>query len=99
VPPPEDGSSKRGDAGNIRVVSSRFMPRDGAGNTSLTPAGFSSQPEPLSQSGQPLGLFTGEPMPKNPLALSIWDFLDNSRSHGDDGEDRFNRWIRPLLRK
>jgi hypothetical protein len=75
------------------------MPRDGAGNASLTPAGFSNQPEPVSQSGPPLGLFTGEPMPKNPLAPSIWDFLDKSRSPRDDREDRFNRWIRPLLQK
>jgi hypothetical protein len=71
------------------------MPRDGAGNASLTPTGFSSQSAPLSQSGQPLGLFTGEPMPKNPLAPSIWDFLDNSRSPRDDGED----WIRLFVRR
>jgi hypothetical protein len=99
VPPAEDGSSRRGDAGNIRVLTGRLVSRNGAGNPSISPAGFSNQPGPLSQAGRPLGPFTGEPMPNDPLPPSIWDFLDNSRSPRDDREDRFNRWIRPLLQR
>jgi hypothetical protein len=99
VPPIDDGNSRRGDAGNIRVLTSRIMSRNGVGSPGVTPPEFLSQPEPLSQAGQPLGLFTGEPMPKDPLPPSIWDFLDNSRSPAGDGEDRFNRWIRPLLQR
>lgn len=99
VPPTDDGSSKRGDAGNIRVLTSRIVSRNVVGNPSVIPAGYSSQPAPLSQARRPLGIFTGEPMSNNPLTPSIWDFLVNSRSPRDDGEDRFNRWIRPLIQK
>jgi hypothetical protein len=93
VPPAEDNSSTRGDAGSIRVLTSRVVPLNGARNVSPTPAGFSSQPAPLSQDGPPLGLFTGQPMSDNPLSPSIWDFIVKPRTPSDDGEDRLSRWI------
>jgi hypothetical protein len=93
VPPAEDGSSKRGDAGSIRVLTSRVVPLNGVGNAGPTPAGFSNQPAPIPQAGRPLGLFTGQPMSDNPLSPLIWDFITKPRTPGDDEEDWLSRWI------
>jgi hypothetical protein len=90
---------RRGDADNIRLVSSRFMPRDGVGNASPAAASVPSPSGPLSQSGRPLGIFTGEPMPDYPVPLPIWGFPDKSASASDEGEDSLNRLIRLLVRK
>ena len=95
APIPEDGSLRRGDADNIHLVSSRFTPRDSVGNASPAAAGVPSPSGPLSQSGRPLGIFTGEPMPDYPIALPIWGFPDKSASASDDGED----WVRLLIRR
>src|SRR5438552_4428441 len=40
APPAEGSNPRRGDADNIRLVSSRFMPSDGIGGASFIPAGI-----------------------------------------------------------
>jgi hypothetical protein len=92
-PAPEDGSLTRGDAQNIRILSSRLISRDGVENGIPPPAVVPNQPGPLSQTGRPLGIFSGKPMPDYPLPPSIWG-LDDSRAPGEDDENWYTRWRR-----
>jgi hypothetical protein len=97
APAPEDGNPKRGGAAGFPILRSRVVPR--AGNASPAAMGIPSSSGPLSQSGRPLGIFTGEPMPDYPVPLPIWAFPDKSAAAGDDGEDSLSDLIKLLVRR
>lgn len=64
------------DAQSFRALSRRVVPGGSDGNGFFSRSGTPNPFAPLSQSGRPLGLVTGEPMPQWPVSQPIWNFPD-----------------------
>jgi hypothetical protein len=99
APDPSDTAPQPGDAQSVRVLSCRLLPRGDIGRGSSSNSDTSSWLVPPSQSNRPLGLLTGEPMPRWPVQLPIWDFSDrsgDSRELKDPSVPLFEQYIRYL---
>ena len=78
---------------NIRVLSRNVAPSVvGDGPPS---SGIPNQ----QQTTRRLGLITGQPMPGYPLPPPIFGLPDRSATSGDDTDDWFSRWIKPLTQQ
>ncbi len=102
VPPPDavpnpyqpDASPRPGDATqtdprNIRVLSR--IPAPGA-TPSMPDNANTSQ-----QAGGPLGLVSGQAMPDYPVPPWLFGLPDRPAAGGDDMDDWYARWVKPLL--
>ncbi len=88
-PSPRPGDATQTDPRNIRVLSR--IPAPGA-----TPAAPDSA-NTSQQAGKPPGLVTGQPMPEDPVPPWLFGLPDRSAPSGDDIDDWYTRWIKPLL--
>jgi hypothetical protein len=79
------------DPRNIRVLSRKVVP-GGTRSGSSSPPAISSGPQP--QTTKPLGVITGQPMPDYPVPPMVFGLPDRS---GDNMDDWFSRWIKPLM--
>jgi hypothetical protein len=97
---------RRSAAPDVRApIAAQRVPQAGAGvpanaaekpapsSTDVAPAQSAQTPQPIA----PLGLFTGKPMPNYSVPPPIWDFSNDDGSKGDNIDDWFDRWIRPLM--
>jgi hypothetical protein len=96
VPQSQPGNSTRGDARNIRVLSSRILPHGGGSANGTLPA---NPDQPSARRVRPAGLFTGQPVPDYPVPPQLFSLPDRSAASGDDMDDWFARWIKPLLQR
>jgi hypothetical protein len=88
TPPVRLGTSTPTNPRDIRVLSSPVLPL-GASRTQLGIPNQTSQ-----QTGRPLGIFTGQPMPNYSVLPPIFGLSDRSAASGDDMDD----WIKLLIR-
>jgi hypothetical protein len=89
--PADDGSIP---ATAVRMLSSPILPSDPA----LRAAIINQAAAELSpQADGPVGIFSGQPMKL--LPPPIFDPPNSSGSGAGDGDDWFNRWFLPLIRK
>jgi hypothetical protein len=97
APQPQRNNATQPDPKDLRTLSSFIRAPDG----SLIPAplGGPNPPQTQAQSDRPLGLFSGEPMPGYPMPPPIFDFPDRSTRSGDNMDDWFTRWIKPLMQQ
>jgi hypothetical protein len=79
------------DPKDIRVLSSRIL-APGVAPSALTVA---NQGWPTST---PSGLVGGQPMPDYPAPPWLFGLPDRSAANGDDMDDCYVRWIKPLVR-
>ncbi len=86
---PRPGDATQADPRNIRVLSR--IPAPGA-----TPAAPDSANTP-QQAGKPPGLVTGQPTPDYPVPPWLFGLPDRSAASGDDMDDWYTRWVKPLL--
>jgi hypothetical protein len=89
---PQGGGAKPLDRKDIRILA-RVMPD---GGVIFPPNSIPNTPAPL-QPNRPLGLFSGEPMPKYPVPM-LFGLPDRSPASDDNMDDWFNRWM-PLMRQ
>jgi hypothetical protein len=81
---------------NIRRLSSSILPDYHAhANAAPNPAASESPPVQPSRS---LGIVTRQPMPDYTVSPPIFGPPDQSATSGDDMDDWFARWIKPLTR-
>jgi len=87
-----EGGPPAADTKNIRVLG-RFAP-DGTRLDSYPPLkpGL-KQP----QTTKPLSLITGQPMPDYPVPPMVFGLPDRPAASGDNMDDWFSRWIKPLM--
>lgn len=78
------------DPKGIRVLSSRIL-APGVPPSALTVA---NQGWPTST---PSGLVSGQPMPDYPVPPRLFGLPDRSAASGDDMDDWYTRWIKPLI--
>jgi hypothetical protein len=86
---PRPGDATQTDPRNIRVLSR--IPAPGA-----TPAAPDSA-NTSQQAGKPPGLVTGQPTPEDPVPPWLFGLPDRSAARGDDADDWYTRWVKPLL--
>ena len=89
-----DESMPPTDPRNIRVLSRTVVRGGTRSGTSSSPA-ISSQLQP--QTTRPLGVITGQPIPAYPVPPMVFGLPDRSAASGDDMDDWFARWIKPLM--
>jgi hypothetical protein len=87
---PRPGDATQGDPRNVRVLSR--IPAPGA--TPPVPDNANkSQP-----AAGPRGPVSGRPMPDHPVPPWLFGLPDRSAPSGDDMDDWYTRWIKPLVR-
>ena len=86
---PRSGDSTQTDPRNIRVLSR--IPAPGA-TPSMPDNANTSQ-----QVGGPLGLVSGQAMPDYPVPPWLFGLPDRPAAGGDDMDDWYARWVKPLL--
>ena len=87
---PRSGDPTQSDPRNIRVLSR--IPAPGV-TPSLPDNANTSQ-----QAAAPPGLVSGEPMPNYPVPPYLFGLPDRSAASGDDMDDWYTRWVKPLVR-
>jgi len=87
-----DDSTQPADPRNIRVLSRTVVP--GGSGSSSAPA-ISIRPQP--QTATPPGIITGQPMPDYPVPPMVFGLPDRPAASGDEMDDWFSRWIKPLM--
>jgi hypothetical protein len=86
---PGPGDATQTDPRNIRVLSR--IPAPGA-----TPAAPDSA-NTSQLAGKPPGLVAGQPTPDYPGPPWLFGLPDRSTPNGDDMDDWYTRWVKPLL--
>jgi hypothetical protein len=86
---PGRGDATQGDPRNIRVLSR--IPAPGA-----TPPLPNNAPT-SQQAATPPGLVSGQPMPDYPVPPFLFGLPDRATASGDDMDDWYARWVKPLL--
>jgi hypothetical protein len=86
---PRPGDATQGDPRNIRVLS-RINP---PGATPSLPDNANTS----QQAGGPPGLVSGEPMPDYPVPPWLFGLPDRPAATGDDMDDWYTRWVKPLI--
>jgi hypothetical protein len=86
---PRSDDATQSDPRNVRVLSR--IPAPGA-----TPAAPDSA-NTSQQATKPPGLVSGQPMPDYPVPPWLFGLPDRSTSNGDDMDDWYTRWVKPLL--
>jgi hypothetical protein len=90
APSPKSVGSTQVDPQKIRYL--RRVDPDDIDSVSQPPV-----PSALPQPNRPLGLVSGKPMPNYPVPPMLFGFSDRSATSGDNMDDWFNRWIKPLM--
>jgi hypothetical protein len=91
APSPRSDDATQGDPRNIRVLA-RINP----------PGAPSSLPDnaPTSQqAAMPPALVSGQPVPDYPVLPFLFGLPDRSAASGDDMDDWYTRWVKPLLQE
>jgi hypothetical protein len=95
VPQSQAGGAARPTPQSVRVLSGRLvMPNSsGAGQGRASTPGIS---EPPAQSGWPPAT---RPVPDYPIPPMVYGLPDPSAASGDNMDDWFDRWIKPLMQQ
>jgi hypothetical protein len=88
----QPGGTKPLDPKDIRILA-RVSP---SGDIIFPPTSTPSTQAP-PQPARPVGLVNGEPMPRYPVPPMLFGFSDRSATSGDNMDDWFTRWIKPLM--
>jgi hypothetical protein len=86
---PRPGDATQTDPRNVRVLGRIAAP----GATLSLPDNANTSP----QAGRPPGLVSGQPMPDYPVPPWLFGLPDRSAASGDDMDDWYTRWVKPLL--
>lgn len=88
---PRSGDATQTDPRNIRVLARVAAP----GATTSSPDNANQ----LQQAGRPPGLVSGQPMPDYPVPPWLFGLPDRPATGGDDMDDWYTRWVKPLVRQ
>jgi len=92
---PQRDNATQTDPKDIRVLGRFTRAPDG----SLVPASLGVPNQPQTQSQGNRAVDTREPMPNYPVPPPIFDVPDRTSASGDNTDDWFVRWIKPLMQQ